>query len=427
MLNRERRSEGVAAMRRALEAFAALRVQRSAIVGFNTFALLNVGTDEVRHSAFLAWLLDPSAGHGQGDLFLEALLATCRPPIDLVLPEQVHVQTEFAGVESIVDIVIYEAGVFVIYIENKTVSPHMPDQHDREFRDLNRLGETLGVPPEARYAIYLTPQGRWAAGDSAAHWRHLAYRELGAAFDALLPEITEAKTRYLVQDWLDTVIGFAGTWRRMMMTGLSPESLLVAEHWNTIQDIIRAKDALDRELTEMLFSIQTDLEAEDWWDEDWQFRRYKNQIYIFNTHWLNPKEWAVVYMGVYSFSAAHALEPGAPPQFYVRVRDGYAALNQTLLERTRAAGHTVSEGHRHFIRRDLQTCAAERQAAESYLESVRQQIVELFRQYATLMLRFDETIREYSAVKDIDMTADGRPQTADDQPPMEDGPLTADG
>ncbi|MDX9954532.1 MAG: PD-(D/E)XK nuclease family protein, partial [Anaerolineae bacterium] len=101
MLNRERRSEGVAAMRRALEAFAALRVQRSAIVGFNTFALLNVGTDEVRHSAFLAWLLDPSAGHGQGDLFLKALLAKCLPPIDLALPEQVHVQTEFAGVESI--------------------------------------------------------------------------------------------------------------------------------------------------------------------------------------------------------------------------------------------------------------------------------------------------------------------------------------
>ncbi len=67
-------------------------------------------------------MLDTHAAHGQGDLFLRAFLAACRPPIELALPERYHIQTEPAGLESIVDIVLYEAGVFLIYIENKTVS-----------------------------------------------------------------------------------------------------------------------------------------------------------------------------------------------------------------------------------------------------------------------------------------------------------------
>jgi len=405
-LHDARREARLEAMQRALVAFEAQTSQRSAVVGFNTFDLLDVGTDEVKHSAFLAWLLDAAAGHGQGALFLKTLLATCRPAIDLALPEQVHVQTEFAGVESIVDIVLYEAGAFVLYIENKTVSPAMPNQHDREFRDLQRLGETLGVPPAARFAIYLTPRGRRARGKSAQHWHCLAYRKLGAVLDDLLPAISDAKTRYLVADWLDTVIGFAGTWRRMM-TGLSPESLLVAEHWNTIQDIIRARESLDRELTEMLFSIQTDLEAEDWWDEDWQFRRYNNEIYIYNIHWIRPQEWPVVYMGVYWLDAMHVFGATSPPQFYVAVRSkGYEILRDRLIALTRDAGYAAFD-KRLFIRRDLQKCPTEREAAKSYPENLRQQIIELFTEYAALMMRFDDTIREYVAAKDAaDAVAD---------------------
>ncbi len=384
------------AMQQALIAFEAQRSLQRHAVGFNTFSLLDVGTDEVRHSAFLAWLLDADAGHAQGDLFIKAFLATCRPAIDLVLPAHYHVQTEFAGVESIVDIVVYQAGTFLLYIENKTVSPAMPDQHDREFRDMRRLGETLGVPPDAQYAIFLTPREHRVYGDSASHWHRVAYRELAATLDELAPTVAETKTRHIVQDWLDTLTDFAGTWRKTM-TGFSSESLLVAEHWNTVLDIIRAKANLDRELTELLFSIEADLEILDWWDEDWQFRQYKTEIYIFNPHWLNAEGRAVLYMGVYCFDAAHVFELSTPPQFYVMVRKGYDALNQKMLELTREAGHGVSEGHRHFINRDLQKCATEREAAIAYPDNVRQQIIDLFTEYATLMMRFDETIKQHIA------------------------------
>ncbi|HVZ93516.1 MAG TPA: PD-(D/E)XK nuclease family protein, partial [Phycisphaerales bacterium] len=41
---------------------------------FNIFDALRLERVEIRHSNFLAWLLDPGESHGVGDLFLKALL-----------------------------------------------------------------------------------------------------------------------------------------------------------------------------------------------------------------------------------------------------------------------------------------------------------------------------------------------------------------
>jgi hypothetical protein len=41
---------------------------------FNIFDALGIARREIQHSNFLAWLLDPSESHGQGDLFLKPLL-----------------------------------------------------------------------------------------------------------------------------------------------------------------------------------------------------------------------------------------------------------------------------------------------------------------------------------------------------------------
>src|SRR5688500_12157734 len=41
---------------------------------FNVFDALGVARAEIRHSNFLRWLLDPADSHGQGSLFLNALL-----------------------------------------------------------------------------------------------------------------------------------------------------------------------------------------------------------------------------------------------------------------------------------------------------------------------------------------------------------------
>jgi hypothetical protein len=49
--------------------------QLEATIGrFNIFDALRVDRAEIRHSNFLAWLLDPAESHGQGSLFLTEIL-----------------------------------------------------------------------------------------------------------------------------------------------------------------------------------------------------------------------------------------------------------------------------------------------------------------------------------------------------------------
>jgi hypothetical protein len=143
----------------------------------------------------------------------------------------------------------------------------------------------LDVPTEAQFPIYLTPDGRGAAGDYAHMWHRVAYRDLGRTFEDLLPHITQDKVRFVVADWLDTILTFTGTWRGSM-TGFSEESMLVAANWNAVLDIIRTRERLNEELKELLFSVGPDLQELEWWGRGWDFRTTKNQIYIRNTNWL---------------------------------------------------------------------------------------------------------------------------------------------
>ncbi len=95
---------------------------------FNIFDALGVARAEIRHSNFLAWLLDPAESHGQGALFLKAilidLLAQTPPELRPFSPVQLD-GAELRGVDirrewRNIDILIAcEEPKFVIAIENK--------------------------------------------------------------------------------------------------------------------------------------------------------------------------------------------------------------------------------------------------------------------------------------------------------------------
>ena len=40
----------------------------------NIFSILRISKNEIRHSNFLCWLLDPNQSHGLGDIFLKRFL-----------------------------------------------------------------------------------------------------------------------------------------------------------------------------------------------------------------------------------------------------------------------------------------------------------------------------------------------------------------
>lgn len=109
---------------------------------FNIFDALGVARTEIRHSNFLAWLLDPAESHGQGSLFLSAilmdLLKTAREggykcplsPIELDGADLkgVEVRREWRNIDLLI---LGDDPRFVVAIENKIDSGEHSDQLDR--------------------------------------------------------------------------------------------------------------------------------------------------------------------------------------------------------------------------------------------------------------------------------------------------------
>jgi hypothetical protein len=116
----------------ALETFVAecdeLRDLEALIGRFNIFDALGVVEREINHSNFLAWLLDPSESHGQGPLFLKAVLMDLlrQSPPDKRLFSPIALDGgELRGVEvrrewNHIDILIVcQEPAFAIAVENK--------------------------------------------------------------------------------------------------------------------------------------------------------------------------------------------------------------------------------------------------------------------------------------------------------------------
>ena len=179
-------------------------------VDFNVFHLLGVRSDEMTHSAVLAWLLKAESGHGQGDLFMRAFIELCSLDIPDWLLDRYTVRTECVGAESIIDVMVVRRGEFLVYLENKVYAPEGHKQVDREFRDMRRLGVSLKIPEKRQFPVFLTPRGRRPSSGDPTRWRALSYGDLAEAFAALLPNIAAPKVKVLVQDWIDAISTFGG-------------------------------------------------------------------------------------------------------------------------------------------------------------------------------------------------------------------------
>lgn len=130
---------------------------------FNIFDALRIVDTEIRHSNFLAWLLDPAESHGQGPLFLKAvlmdLLRQSPPELRPLSPVQID-GAELRGVDirrewRNIDILIAcKEPDFVIAIENKVGSKEHSKQLER-YREIidHEFGETK------RQYVYLTRDG----------------------------------------------------------------------------------------------------------------------------------------------------------------------------------------------------------------------------------------------------------------------------
>jgi len=153
----------------------------------NIFTILGIERMEIRHSNFLAWLLDSSGTHGLGSLFLRRFL---RDIFFLDSPESINeVCVKDANTQSVevrrewrnIDILLI-AGDLVVCIENKVDSSDSQKQLAR-YRSIVEHS----FPVQRKAFVYLTPDGRDPGDeDEQAHYINYSYQQISAHLHRIL-------------------------------------------------------------------------------------------------------------------------------------------------------------------------------------------------------------------------------------------------
>ena len=134
------------------------------LADFNLFDVLGIARAEERHSAFLAWLLDPRGSHGLRDYFLRTFLSKAAQEasslgIGDITPFEVDSwklsDIEVATERHRIDILILgRSDGFVCLIENKIGASEHSNQLSRYLSTVD--SEYEGLDP---FPVFLTPDG----------------------------------------------------------------------------------------------------------------------------------------------------------------------------------------------------------------------------------------------------------------------------
>jgi len=187
----------------------------TALDQFNVFEALGAVRQELRHSCFLAFLLDPEENHGLGDEFAKRVLqkvlitadqSTPLTPIDLDIWDlnELVVQREWQNI----DILLTEKNHrLAVIIENKIDSSEHSDQLERYFQVV-----TQHYPGWTILGIYLTPEGETSSNTGYLATSYTSICEivermvesrsstLGADVRSLMVHYTQMLRRHIVSE-----------------------------------------------------------------------------------------------------------------------------------------------------------------------------------------------------------------------------------
>lgn len=181
---------------------------------FNLFEAIGAVRQELRHSDFLAFLLDPSGNHALGDLFLKellkrALLGAANPPlspvdIDVADLSRAEVRREWKNIDLFI---LDSASGFDCTIENKVDSGEHSDQLGRYRRAVESE-----YPGHRHIFVFLTPDGRLPQDQAFIPFSYASIAEvvdklreargstLGADVTTLMKHYTTMLRRHIVSD-----------------------------------------------------------------------------------------------------------------------------------------------------------------------------------------------------------------------------------
>lgn len=168
--------------------------------GINFFRVLAVDGYEIRHSNFLAWLLDPKESHSLGAAFLSDVLARIGVP-------RKHYSSQFLN-ETIVwrekdhlDILLLNERLsLLICIENKVGSP----EGYKQLQQYRQYIEKRYAGYMTKHFIYLTLPNSTRSSDGT-NWHHMSYTDIALALKRLKRASSHKLVLIIIDMYLETL------------------------------------------------------------------------------------------------------------------------------------------------------------------------------------------------------------------------------
>ena len=173
----------------------------------NIFQILRITKNEIRHSNFLSWLLDPNQSHKLGDIFLKRFLREVFSSdkfgdLDQVDVEgmdlsKVEIQREWKNI----DILIKLENV-VVCVENKVLSK----EHSDQLRRYKEIIENQ-FPNHHQTFVFLTPEGT-TSEDESDTYEPISYEFIVESLDRIISVYGESlneQVKNYIKDYITII------------------------------------------------------------------------------------------------------------------------------------------------------------------------------------------------------------------------------
>jgi len=156
--------------------------------GFNIFESIGAVRRELRHSDFLAFLLNPSENHQLFDRFIKPFLFRVAErtdtvsviDVDLLNYDDIQIRREWKNIDIMI---VSEQSKFVCAIENKIDAGESEKQLETYFKAVNKH-----FPNYKKVFVFLTKEGIDASDANADTWISFSYSEVFETLKQLLKE-----------------------------------------------------------------------------------------------------------------------------------------------------------------------------------------------------------------------------------------------
>lgn len=162
----------------------------------NIFKILKLEGNEIRHSNFLAWLLDPRGNHGLGSNLVKSVLREAGlDNIDNLTCDDAVVERE----KDYIDLLVYSPKEkWCLVIENKTWTKDHGHQLNRYAKDVKYYFS--GYQP---LFVYLTPAGEEPTQETDDTWKCVGYKYIKDELQRVLEDIRiDNKQKNYIEDYL---------------------------------------------------------------------------------------------------------------------------------------------------------------------------------------------------------------------------------